>query len=86
MGEVLDNMVNKVIVKVKDEDPVKGHWHVPKMKKSVVWCDVSSIVIGTVLEVDGRIVEDASQLRKKDNFSYINVAELYLYWKVSTLL
>ena len=53
MGELAVNMVNEVITKVKDEDPVKGHWHVPKLKKGVIWCDASSIAIGTVLEVDG---------------------------------
>ena len=46
------NMVNEVIAKVKDEDHIKGHWHVPKPKKGFVWCDDSSIGIGTVLEVD----------------------------------
>ena len=69
VGEVAVNMVNKMIAKVKDEDPVKGYWHVP-------WCDASSIAIGTVLEVDEKVVEDASWLRKKYDFSHINVAEL----------
>ena len=45
-------MVNEMIEKVKDENPVKGHWHVPKTKKGVVWYDASSIAIGTVLEGD----------------------------------
>ena len=70
------NMVNEVIAKVKDEDHIKGHWHVPKPKKGFVWCDDSSIGIGTVLEVDWRVVEDATWLRKKDDFSHISVAEL----------
>ena len=78
-------MVNEVIVKVKDEDPVKGHWHVSKTKNGVVWCDTSSIAIGTVLEVDGRVVQDASWLRKKDNFTHINVAELESVLKGSNL-
>ena len=29
-----------------------------------------------MLEVDGRVVEDASWLRNKDEFSHINIAEL----------
>ena len=70
------NMVNEMIEKVKDENPVKGHWHVPKTKKGVVWCDTSSIAIETELEVDRRDIEDASLLKKKDDFSHISVAEL----------
>ena len=29
-GEVAIKMVNEVILKVKDEDPIKVHWYVPK--------------------------------------------------------
>ena len=35
-GEVAVKMINEVIAKIKDEDPVKGHWYVPKIKKSIV--------------------------------------------------
>ena len=86
MGELAINMVNEVIAKVKDEDPLKGHWHVPKTKKGVVWCDASSIAIETVLKVDGRVVEDASWLRKMDDFCHINVAELESVLKGANLL
>jgi ribonuclease HI len=41
-----------------------------------VWCDASSLAIGTVLEVAGEIVEDCSWLRKQDNMAHINRAEL----------
>ena len=41
-----------------------------------VWTDASSVGIGVVLEVDGRVVEDASWLRKEADHSHINVAEL----------
>ena len=41
--------------------------------RPVVWCDDSSIAIRTV---DIKIVRDASSLRKKDDFSHINMAEL----------
>ena len=68
-------MVNEVIIKVKDENLVKGFGMFQKQKKSVVWRDASSIVIGTVLEVDGRVF-DASWLKNKDDFSHINVADL----------
>ena len=36
VGEVAVKMVYEVIAKLKDEDPVKGHWHVAKTKKGVV--------------------------------------------------
>ena len=46
------------------------------MKKVIVWCDARSIAIGAVFEVN-EIVEYASWLRNKDNFSHINVAKWY---------
>lgn len=45
-------------------------------QNGVVWCDASSIAIGVILEVGGVEVEDAAWLRKKDDCSHINVAEL----------
>ena len=36
VGEVAINMVHEVIAKVKDENLVKGHWHVIKTKKDIV--------------------------------------------------
>ena len=41
-----------------------------------VWTDASLVGIGVVLEVDGRVVEDASWLRKEADHSHINVAEV----------
>ena len=43
-----------------------------KDKKNVIWCDA----IATVIEIEGKIVEDASWLRKKNYFSHINAIEL----------
>jgi len=48
----------------------------PSSGHSVVWTDASSLGIGVVLDVGGRIVEDASWLRKEADHSHINVAEL----------
>ena len=42
----------------------------------MVWCDASSIALGAVVEINGITVEDAAWLRKKDDHSHINVAEL----------
>ena len=47
------------------------YWHILKTKEW--YCVASSIVIGTVLEVNGKVVEDASWLRKKDVFRHKNV-------------
>ena len=41
-----------------------------------VWCDASSLATGVVLEMDNKIVEDASWMRIKDDGAHINVAEL----------
>ena len=48
----------------------------PELKHGVVWTDASQIAIGVVLEINGKAVEDAAWLRKKDDYSHINVAEL----------
>ena len=76
MGEVAINTVNEMVAKVKDEDPVNSYWHIPKTKKGIVWCNASSIAFGTVLEIDRKVVEDAAYLKKTDDLSHINVAEL----------
>ena len=58
------------------ENLVRGRWYAPQLAKGVVWCDASSIATGVVLEIDNVEVEDATWLRKKDDFGHINVAEL----------
>ena len=62
--------------RVQDEDPVGGVWEVVRTTEGRVWCDASSLAIGVCLEVDGEIVEDASWLRRADDASHINLAEL----------
>ena len=47
-----------------------------KRKSVLNGVDASSIAIETVLGVDGKVVKDTSWLRRKDDFSHINVAEL----------
>ena len=69
-------MIREVIARVKEEDPVKGKWHVSNAEEGVVWCDASSLALGVVLEIGGVTVEDAAWLRKKSDCSHINVAEL----------
>ncbi|XP_068224113.1 uncharacterized protein [Palaemon carinicauda] len=76
VGEQSMMMVKEVIERVKLDDPVRGNWCVPSVKHGVVWCDASKIAMGVVLEINGKIAEDAAWLRKKDDFNHINVAEL----------
>ena len=45
-------------------------------KKGIVWCNACSTTIGTVLEVNGEAVEDASWLKKKDELCHISQVEL----------
>ena len=66
---------------MKSGDPVRGVWHVPKSEQGVIWCDASSLAIGVMLEMNGCVVEDAAWLRKKDDYSHINVAELEVVLK-----
>lgn len=75
VGEQSMVMIKEVIERVKLDDPVRGNWCVPGVKHGVVWCDASNIAIGVVLEINGKIAEDAAWLRKKDDFNHINVAE-----------
>ena len=69
-------MLQDVMERVGQADPVGGQWVVPKGSAVRVWCDASSIALGVRLDVDGVVVEDGSWLRKADDSSHINVAEL----------
>jgi len=69
-------MAIEIQERVKKADPVCGVWAVDKEKEATIYCDASSLAIGVVVMVDGRIVEDASWLRKKDDPLHINAAEL----------
>ena len=75
-GDVARNMIVDVLVRIRIYDPVNGYWSVPKTESGVVWCDASNIATGVILEIGGVAVEDASWLRKKEDFNHINVAEL----------
>lgn len=62
--------------RVQAEDPVRGTWNVEDTKFGRVWCDASSIAVGVCLELEGKIAEDASWLRKSGDATHINLAEL----------
>ena len=78
-GRVSDGvsaLVEETLKRVASEDPVHGVWCVPVEASGKVWCDASSMALGVCLEIDGRVVEDASWLRKENDGAHINVAEL----------
>ena len=76
IGDRALSMIKEVMQAVKVEDPVRGMWRVIKTDIGRVWCDASDLAMGVVVEIDGTVVEDASWLRKKDDYGHINVAEL----------
>ena len=66
----------EIMGRIRSRDPVHGKWDVPRTEAGAVWCDASSIAIGVAVEVGGHVVEDNSWLRKEDDCSHINLAEL----------
>ncbi|XP_067930804.1 uncharacterized protein [Watersipora subatra] len=70
------SLVEDLSQRLDNHDPVKGTWSVMCDKEAVIWCDASSIAIECALQIDKDIVEDASWLRKDDDVSHINIAEL----------
>ena len=76
IGDRAFGMIQDIVRRVKEEDPVRGKWYVPETRQGVLWCDASSIATGVLLEMGDSPVEDAAWLRKKDDYGHINVAEL----------
>lgn len=76
VGDKVCGWLRGVVERLKVDDPVRGAWRVVANKDAKVWCDASSLALGVVIEMDGKVVEDASWLRKKEDSSHINVAEL----------
>lgn len=69
-------MMQDVLERMKAEGSMWGSWNVLGTKNGVVWGDASSIAMGVIREVRSVEVEDAAWLRKKDDCSHTNVAEL----------
>ena len=72
--EYSKELIREVVVRVFEDDPVKGVWEVKGCKTGMVWCDASSLSVGCCLQIDGHVVEDCAWLRK--DTAHINVAEL----------
>ncbi|XP_065668199.1 uncharacterized protein LOC136088420 [Hydra vulgaris] len=69
-------LVSSLNERLTKKDPVHGSWNVKKISEATVWCDASSLAVGIVLKVAGKVVEDCSWLRKQDDTAHINLAEL----------
>ena len=77
IGERVVKLLKDVLAEVGRCDPVGGSWFVyPQCHVGIVWCDANLIGLGVVLQMDGVVVEDAAWLRKKEDNTHINVAEL----------
>jgi len=76
VGPKVRMLVTNILERIGNDDPVKGQWDVPGDRSGTVWCDASSLATAAVLEIGGRIVEDAAWLRKKDESGHINLSEL----------
>ena len=76
IGARAQHMIEDVVRRVRGEDPVRGVWRVEDTVTGRVWCDASSLALGVVLEIGGNTVEDMSWLRKPNDVTHINVAEL----------
>ena len=75
-GDEAIQKLKNLLDRLRRNDPVSGTWSVPTGGSWNVWCDASKIAFGVVVEKDGEVVEDATWLRKEDDGSHINLAEL----------
>ena len=82
LSDTVLNFCDEVEAKLdQDGDPATGPWHPSEEQlgsdtEFVVYTDASDIGLGVVLQVDGRVLEDAAWLRKSNDRKHINVAEL----------
>ena len=76
VGVTAMSLLQDILRKVSENDPVQGKWPVSQNEICTLWTDASSLALGVVLEEDGDKIEDAAWLRKKDDTAHINLAEL----------
>jgi len=74
--ETAKHILKEIQDRVSHDDPVKGQWSVVDKDEGIVWADASSLAIGVAIEIQGNIVEDGCWLRKENDSSHINLAEL----------
>jgi len=82
-GQWDDEVSDRAMLVAKDiearfqaKDPAGGTWEVSRLGSGTLWCDASSLALGVCLEIEGQVVEDGSWLRKPNDASHINLAEL----------
>ena len=80
VGDKSRAMLQELLARLKQSDPVGGRWSVGDdsgAQKGTIWCDASSLAVGclSALEMNGVIVEDGAWLRREDS-GHINMAEL----------
>lgn len=66
-------LMDELMRRLDDENPVKGVWAVPNSRIGRVWCDESSLAVGVCLEINRHIVEDGCWLRREDDVSQMNL-------------
>lgn len=54
-------MLVEMLVRVQQDNPIRGNWCVNECEFTV-WVDASSLVTGIVLEADGSVIKDACWL------------------------
>ena len=69
-------ILSEILNRVEEQDPVRGDWAVKDCSRGRVWCDASSLAVGVVVDIDGKVVEDSAWLRKQSDNAHINLAEL----------
>ena len=76
IGGRVRGWLQEVVRRLRLNDPVQGVWKAVVDGENKVWCDASSLALGVIVEMGGKVVEDASWLRKKNDGTHINVVEL----------
>ena len=76
IGDRAQTMIEEIVQRVGQDDPVRGEWAVKQAAEGTVWCDASDLCKGVMLDIGGVVVEDAAWMRKSDDYHHINVAEL----------
>ena len=77
VGDKVVEKLNEIIHEINHHgDPARGYWPVREGAEITVWADASNVALGVVLEVDNKVVEDASWLRPESDSVHINRSEL----------
>ena len=90
---LLCRMLEEIILRSSQTDPVHGDWCM-NGQEVTVWMNASSLATGVLVEYNGAIIEDTSWLRPVHADKHINLAELdavlrgvnlALHWRASAI-